>query len=427
MDVNIKKLSSNQIELEIAISVSQAETYFQLAAFELSKNLKVDGFRAGKIPPEIVERELGSKKLYDETANLAVSKTLPRAVLENSIEMIGQPEIVVTQIARGNPMKYRAKIWVIPEIKLANYRGLEVKKQKLEVKPEEIDKSLEYLRKSRTKLITVNRPAKSGDRVEIDFITRSNGIKIEGGESKNHPLIIGESRFIPGFEKKLEGMKNNEEKEFSLKVPENWHQKKLANRNLDFKVKMNLVQERDVPVLSDEFAKSMGDFQSIEHLRSSIREGIFEEKKIKEKERIRMELIEKVANNSKMDIPEALINIELDKMISELKVSIEDMGLDFDTYLHETKKTSEDLRKEWRKNAEKRVRISLVLREIAKKEKIKVSEEEISERINETLKYHPDIKKAEKNIDLSAFKEYTESIIKNERVFELLEREAKIV
>jgi trigger factor len=412
--------------LEIELSIPEADTYFHLAASELSKNLKVDGFRSGKVPSEIVERQLGSQKLYDEAANLAVSKTLPKAIIDNNIEMVGQPDIVITQIARGNPMKYKAKIWVIPEIKIANYKGLEVKKQKLEVKPEEVDGSLKYLQKSRTKLITVNRPAKLGDRVEIDFVTENNGVKIEGGESKGHPLTIGENRFIPGFEQKLEGMKNQEEKKFSLKVPENWHQKNLANKNLDFKVKINLIQERQIPELSDEFAKSLGNFQSLEQLKSSIQEGILKEKKQKDQERIRMELAGKVAENSEMDIPEVLIGMELDKMINELKASVEDMGLDFDIYLQEIKKSPEDFKKEWRKNAEKRVKISLVLREIAKKEKIEVSKEEIEERINNIVRHYPNLKEAEKNIDLPAFKEYTESVIKNEKVFELLEREAKI-
>lgn len=427
MNVNIKKISSNQAELEIEIPAIQVETYFQLAAFELSKNMKVDGFRSGKVPPEIVEREIGSKKLYDEAANFAISKTLPKAILETNVEIIGQPDIVVTQIARGNPMKYRAKIWIIPEIKLANYKGLEVKRQKLEVEPEEINESLRYLQKSRAKLITVNRPAKKGDRVEIDFITKSGGVKIEGGESKNHPLILGENRFIPGFEENLEGMKDKEEKEFSLKIPKDWHQKNLADKKLDFEIKMNLVQERQVPELSDEFVKSLGNFQSLEQLKNNIKEGILEEKKQKDRERIRTELAGKVAENSEMDIPEALINFELDKMIGELKASVEDMGLDFDAYLQEIKKTSEDLKKEWRKNAEKRVKIALVLREIAKKEKIETSEGEVIERTNKILEHYASMEEAKKKIDLPAVKEYAKDIIKNEKVFELLEREAKII
>ncbi|MCK4859807.1 MAG: trigger factor [Candidatus Omnitrophica bacterium] len=417
MDVKLNRISPNQIELEIEIPIPQMENYFQLAARELSKDMKVDGFRPGKVPAEIVEREKGSQKLYDQAANLAIRKTLPEAILENKIEIVGQPDIVVIQIARGNPMKYKATFWTIPEVELGKYKELRVKRKELRVKQEEIDKSLEHLQKSRTKLVTVNRPAKFGDRVEIDFVTRSSGIKVEGGESKNHPLIIGESRFIPGFEKELEGMKSEEEKSFTLRVPKDWPQKNLAGRILDFQVKTNLIQQRNIPELSDEFAKSLGNFDSLNQLKQNIKEGLIQEKELREKERIRMELIEKVAQNSKMDIPEALINIELDKMVNELRGSVENIDLGFDKYLQGIKKTVDDLKKEWRSQAEKRVRISLVLREIAKKEKIEISDKEVVERIDE----------AEKNIDNSAFKEYTKGVIRNEKVFQLLEREAKII
>ena len=434
MKINTKKLSSNQVEIEVEIPAPQVGVYFDLAASELSKNMKVDGFRPGKVPIEIVEREKGSKELYDYAANLAIQKTLPRAILDlptdeagNKIEIVGQPNIVVTQIAQGNPIKYKVTFWVVPEIELGNYKGLKIKKKEVKVEDKEVDKSLEYLQKSRAKLVTVNRPAKNGDRVEIDFSTRLGGAKVENGESKNHPLILGESRFVPGFEEKLEGMKTNEEKEFSLKTPKDWPQKNLADKKLDFKVKMNLVQERDIPKLSDELAKNLGNFKSLDDLKQNLKESLIQEKKLKEKERIRVELIEKVTQDSKMDIPEALIDIELDKMIDELGGNVGSMGLDLDKYLNQIKKTVDDLKKEWRNQAEKRVGVGLTLRTIAKKEKIEINDEEVTEKINETLKHYPNIEEAKKNLDIPTLKEHTKGVIRNEKVFELLEQEAKIV
>lgn len=317
MDIKTKKISTNQVELEIEIPVPQTGAYFDLAASELSKDMKVDGFRPGKAPVDIVEREAGSQKLYDQAANIAIQKTLPKAILEHKIEVVGQPDIIVTQIARGNPMKYKATFWTVPEIELGNYKDLKVKKKKIEVKDEEINKSLEYLQKSRA--------------------------------------------------------------------------------------------EKD----------SMPEF-SEEELRQSIKDGLLQEKQFREKERIKMELIEKVVQNSKMDIPEALIDIELDKMVYELQISIKDMGLDFEKYLQEIKKTVEELKKGWRNQAEKRVKIGLALRTIAKKEKIEVNDDEVAQKINETLKRSP-------GIDISALKEYARGVLRNEKVFQLLEREAKII
>ena len=172
MEININKISSNQVEIEVEIPAPRLGVYFDLAASELSKDMKVDGFRPGKVPAEIVEREKGSQELYNQAANLAIQKTLPKAILDNEIEIVGQPEIQVTQIARGNPMKYKATFWIIPEVVLGKYKEIRVKRKKPKVEDKEVDKSLEYLQKSRVKLVTVNRPARYGDRLEIDFSTR---------------------------------------------------------------------------------------------------------------------------------------------------------------------------------------------------------------------------------------------------------------
>lgn len=313
------------------------------------------------------------------------------------------------------------------DIKLGKYKGLKVKKNKLEVKEEEIKKTLDYLQNSRAKIITVNRPAKKGDRIEIDFEVKQGNVKIENGESKNHPLILGQGHFLPGFEKELEGMKEGQEKNFSLKVPDDWIDRRIANKNLDFKVKMRLVQERELPIINDDFAKSSGNFQSLTDLKESIKDGLMQEKEIKEKQRIRIEIIEQIAEISEMEIPENLIVEEAERMIIELKMSIANIGLDFEIYLKQIKKNIDDLKKELKEQAEKRKRISACLDEIAERENIEVSDEEVFARINENLKHYPSPEQAKKNIDLPVLKEYTKNIIRNEKIFELLEREAKIV
>lgn len=310
--------------------------------------------------------------------------------------------------------------------KLGKYKGLKVKKNKLKVKDEEIDKALAYLQNSRAKIITVNRPAKKSDRVEIDFEVRQGDVKIENGESKNHPLILGQGRFLPGFEKEIEGMKEGQEKNFSLKVPDNWSDRRIANKNLNFKVKMRLVQERKMPIINDDFAKSLGNFQSLVSLKESIKDGLIQEKEIKEKQRIRIEIVEKIAENSEMEIPENLIVEETERMIVELKMSIANIGLDFETYLKQIKKNIDDFKKEIKEQAEKRKRISACLDEIAVRENVEVSDEEITARINEDLKHYPSTEQAKENIDLDKLREYTKNILRNEKIFELLEREAKI-
>jgi len=427
MKIDIKKIENNKkVEISVEVPAPLIESYFKTAAEELSKNLKVKGFRPGKVPIDIVEREIGSERLYNEVANIVLQRTLPGIIRDEKLEIIGQPEITVKKIAKGNSMEYQVIFHLVPEVKLGKYKGLEVKNKDLKIEKQEIDKSLNYLQNSRMKIITINRAAKKGDRVEADFEIRHGGVKVEDGESKNHPLVLGNSKFLPGFEEKIEGMKAGDEKEFSLKAPDDWIDKRIAGKNLDFKIKINLVQEREIPKIDDEFAKSLGEFKSLSELEKSIEEGLIKEKKQKEKERIRIELIEKVAEKSEMDIPEFLIDEESEKILNEFKMSTSNMGLEFDKYLKEIKKTVDELKKEWRKQAEKRVKISLCLREIIEKEGIEVNDVEIEEKVNQDLKNYSDIKKAEKNIDLPALKDYTKNILKNEKVFNLLEKEAKL-
>jgi len=323
-------------------------------------------------------------------------------------------------------MENKEKKFEIP-IELANYKGLKIKKNQSKIEKEEIEKSLDYLRQSRAKIITVNKPAQKGNQVEIDFEFRCAGVKTEDGTSKNHPLILGDARFLPGFEKELEGMSAGQEKEFSLKTPENWPDKRIVDKNLDFKVKMNLVQEREIPELNDEFAKSLGQFDSLDALKKNIEEGLIKEKQIKEDQRIKLELIGKVADESKMETPDSLIEQEVERMLAEFKFSINNIGLDFDRYLKEIKKTIDEIKKEWKNQAEKRVRIALCLRAIADKENIQISEEELTEKINQDLKQYPNTEEVKKNIDLNALREYTEEVLRNEKVLGLIEKEAQII
>ncbi|MFH2013389.1 MAG: trigger factor [Patescibacteria group bacterium] len=424
MKFNTKKIDG-KIEISVEISKESVESYFKIAAEQLSKDMKVKGFRPGKVPVDIVEKEIGSEKLYGEAANVAIQRTLPGIIKDEELEVIGQPDIVVKKIVKNQEIEYMVTFQLMPEVDLGEYKGLKAIKKEIKIDDSEIEKSIKYLLNSRTKFITVNREAKKVDKVEVDFEIKHDNVKIEDGESKNHPLVLGESNFLPGFEEKLEKMKANDEKEFSLKIPKDWKDKRIAGKELDFKVKMKLVQEREIPELNDEFAKSLGTFKSVKELKDSIKQGILTEKEVREKERIRLELIEKVVDNTKLDIPDVLIDQEVQKMEIDLRNSINSMGLDFDTYLKQLNKKIEDIKEEWKEQAEKRVKIGLCLREIIKKENINVDDKEIEEKINQDLKQYPNVEEVRKNIDMNQLKEYTKNILLNEKTFELLEKESK--
>lgn len=426
MKKSIKKLPQSKIEIEVEIPANEWESFLNEAAKELSHGLKIDGFRPGSAPRNIVEREVGLAKIMERGSELAVRKTYVNIIIEDKIEAIGQPKVTITKLAQGNPLVFKAEVVVLPEIELADYAKIAKEKKpkakdEIKISEEEINKSLEWLRKSRAKFITVLREAKIGDRVEVDFETTLEGAKVENGESKNHPLILGQSRFVKGFDDNLIGLKEHEEKKFSLIFPENYQQKDLAGKLVDFKIKMNLVQEQELPELNDEFAKSLGRFENIDKLKENIQEGLLLEKETKEKQDWREEVINKIADKSSMELPDLLVNQEVEQMIGEIKANVSNFGLPWEKYLESLKKTEDDVRKEIKPQAEKRAKAMMILREIGKKENIKVSDDELNKEMGRFLSQFPNEEEAKHKIDIEQLKEYTYGMVRNDKVFKLLE------
>lgn len=426
MKTELKKLPKSQFELIVEIPAEKWSGYYNRACANLSKRGKIDGFRPGKADNKIVEQSFGAKAIFDELANIAVNETFYGALEKNKLVPIGAPKVELLKIAAENPIIYKAIFAVFPKISIDGYKDVlkraRIKQNDAKAEDKEIDESIKYLLNSRAKLVTVSRPAQAGDRAEIDFLARLNGVKIEQGESKNHPIIIGKSRFLPDFEKQLIGMKAGEKKEFDIVYPKNYYKKELAEKNVRFEIKLNLVQEIITPEFNDDFARALGKFSGAEELRKSISEGILREKKEKEKEKVRtaiiQELVKKFANG---DLPEILIDAEVEQMLRELKHNIEENGLRFEQYLLQIKKTEGDLKSDWRKPAESRVNAHLIIFQVAERENIKITDEEISRETNKILSRYKNIKEAEKNIDHERLKTAVNDSLIRQKVFNLLE------
>jgi trigger factor len=426
MKTETKKLPKSKIEINFELDPSEWKEFIDEAAKELSAELKVDGFRPGHMPKEVVEKHTGTAKLLARAAELAARKSYVSFVMDNKVEAIGAPKITIMKIAEGNPFVFTAEVDVLPEVELPDYRKIAgkskpKKKEEISVDDKEVEDSLNWLAKSRAKHITVGRGAENGDRVEVDFEVKVSGENIEGGESKNHPLTIGQGKFIKGFEDNLVGMKEGEEKEFSLIFPADYHAKKLANQPADFKVKMKIVQRQELPEINDQFAQGLGHFHCLEDLRQSVKDGITHEKAEKEKHDWRERVLNEIADKAKMELPEIMIDREKEAIVAELKANIGQFGLEWDKYLEELKKTEDELKKELTGQAEKRVRAFLVLREIAKKENIEATEEEVEKEINNFLRRYSDNELAKNEVDTQHLKEYTDGVIRNEKVFCRLE------
>lgn len=434
MQYHLSRLPKSEVEITVTLPFSEFEPYLSRAAALISEEVEIEGFRKGKAPYDIVKNRVGEHAIYERAAELAVRKTYPAIIAELKTENrkpktsfipIGRPQVEIAKLAPGNELAYRAKVATLPAVALPDVaaiaRRVRADKKPQAVGEDEIRKAIEWLRESRTQLVTVDRPAQEGDRVEVDFAIRHAGVKVAGGDSKNHPLVIGQKKFIPGFEEGLIGMQAGGKKDFALITPENWHEKSFAGKRLDITAEMRLVQERRLPDRSDEFAKGIGNFDSFAGLEASVREGLAAEKEEKETQRIRSMMVEEIARQAALEVPDVLIEAELDKMIEELRRGITDLGMQWDDYLVHIKKNREDLRREWREEAERRVRLALTLREIAAEKRIEPSEEEAAERENRILAQFKTAAQAEKAIDPAELREYTKGVLRNEKVFEWLE------
>lgn len=425
----IKKLPKSLIEFESIVPWIEWKKYLNQAIENVSKEIRIPGFRPGKAPRKMIEQKVRMEKIINEAAGKAIQKNYVDFILKEKLEVIGSPEIEIKKISEGEDLHFVARAAVLPEVFVDEKHKNAVRKinrsyedKKSEITDEEIELELDKLANSRAKLVTVRREVQKNDSVEIDFSVLMNGVPIENGTSKNHPLVIGKEVFIPGFEDNLIGLQEGMEKEFELDFPENYHNTNLSGKKATFKVKINLVQERQIPEVNDEFAKSLGSFENLDSLKKNFRQEMANEKSNKLKEQKRNEYVEKIIENTKTDLPAILIQEETHKMFHEFEHQIETMGMKLDQYLEKIKKKKEDLTRDWEPSAVKRVKSALALREIVKMEKITVDAKEIEIEVNKNLQYYKNLEDAQRNIDMERLYNYTKGSLENEKVFLILEK-----
>ena len=421
MKIETKKLPRGQVELTIELTVEEYQPFLQQAVSDVSQSVKIPGFRPGKANFAAVKQHVGENEIWQQALEPAVRKTFIKAIEQEKIMSIGSPEIDVVKLAAGNPVIYKAIVNIIPAVTLADYSKIKVDQKKVEIGPDKIDEALNNLQKMRAAEILVDREVKTGDKVEINFETFVDKVPVENGANEKFPLVIGEKTFIPGFEDQLIGLKKDQEKTFQLEFPKNYHQKNLAGKPAEFKIKMLAVYQRDLPELNDEFAKGLGEFKNLAELKDKIKENIATEENNKEKIRLEEEIIEKIIDQSSFeDIPDLLINSETEKMVDELAQNISNQGLKFEDYLNHLKKTRDELLLDFAPQATRRVKSALVIREISKKQKITVTDEEIENDIKKTIQMYGDQPEIKKQIDTPAYRDYLRNVITSRKTIDYL-------
>jgi len=416
MKVEIVKLSKSEIELKIEVPVQEWQEFLDEAAKELSKELKIEGFRPGYAPLKLVEEKIGTAKILEEAAEHCIQKCYVKAILENNIEAISQPEVSVLKLTKNDPFEFKAKVAVMPEIKLPDYKKIaaKVERKKITVEEKEVTEALSFIQKSRAKLTLKLGPCEIGDWVEIEY----SSPQIENNKKIEDAFVLGEGKMLPGFEENLEGLAENEEKKFFLAFPKDHFSKELVGKEVEFQVKLKSVKKLELPEITDEFAKGVGNFSDLAGLEKSLREGISLEKENEESQRVRNLILEKIAQNSEIQIPGVLIAKEQNRMWQDLKQNLsQKFGTTMEGYLTRIKKTEKEVMDSFLTEAAKRIKNSLVLKEVSKKEDIKVSEEEVKTEMQKILIKYTDLKK----LDPEQLKSYTEEVLKNEKTFKLLE------
>ncbi len=427
MDIVVKNLPRSMVEISITLAWDEWSKHLSEAVGHISKEVRVEGFRKGKAPRRIIERKVGTGMVLAEAAEHAIQHSYPMVVKEKNLDVIGHPDVKLGAVKEGEALTYTVVTAVMPAIVIAPWRDA-VKNEnakrveKMEaVTDVEIDAELDRLAKMRSASITVDRAAENGDTLIIDFDVLVDGVPIEGGSAKDHAIVLGSGSFIPGFEEALIGMKAGDDKTFELPFPKEYHARHLAGRPATFSVGVKAVKIEQKPELTDAFAVTVGNFKTLAELRENIKEGIAEEKRMKAKESRRSALLDALVAKTDIEFPDVLLNDEIHRMLEEFRSQVSMMGLDFAEYLKHSKKTEEDLSKDWEPQARKRLSASLILEKIAKDEGIEVGSEEVEAEMNRALQYYRSTKDAEQKVDMEQLYRSAQGRLRNEAVFEMLE------
>lgn len=417
MKVTTKELPKTQVELTVEISVEETKPYVDKAAARIAKEVNIKGFRKGKVPYDVLKQNVGEATIYEEAFNDIVDETYPKAIEQEKLNIAGKAKIDPEKIAPGNPIIYKIIVPLMPKVTLGEYQSLKAKLGKAKMDDKKFDKTMLDLRKMRGKEKVVNREAKEGDKLLIDFEVKVGGVAIDGGSAQKQPIVIGEQQFIPGFEEELVGMKKDETKDFELTFPEKYKED-LAGKKANFHVKVHDVFEVELPELNDEMAKEM-NFESLDIMKEELRKNIMAEMDQKEMEKFERVAIEELIDLSEIEeMPDQLVEEEANKMVRESESEVVQQGLKFDDYLQHIGKTREDLLEEYKKNAAKRLQAALVMRELAIAEKLKVKKEEVDKEIEDSKKMYADVPEAAAQLDSPQYRAHLENILMHKKTFE---------
>ncbi len=426
MSINVEKTENkNEVKLTFTIEAEKFDSAMKRVYAKSAKYFSIPGFRKGKAPMAMVEKQYGSEIFYEDTFNEIVPEVYEKELKENNIEAVSNPNIDITQIGKGKDLIFTAVVQVKPEFKVAKYKGIELKKVEYNVTDENIDHELKHMAERNARIVNVeDRAVKKDDITVIDFEGSVDGVPFEGGKSDNYELTIGSNTFIPGFEDQIIGMKIEEEKDIKVKFPEEYHAADLAGKDAVFKVKLHEIKEKELPKIDDDFAKDVSEFDTLKELKNSIKEKLEKENEQRAKTELEEAAIEQVSQKTKIDIPSGMIETETDNILRDLETRLSYQGMTLEQYLSFMQKTKDEVKKEYADQAEKTVKTRLVLEAIVKEENIEADQVKVDEKIEEMAKVYG--RKAEELKNNEQLVNYIKDTLKTEEAISLIIDNAKI-
>lgn len=427
MKAELLKKEGNQVTFKITVDNDKFEGAVTKAYNKNKGKFNIPGFRKGKAPKQIIESQYGKGVFYNDAIDMLFPEIYPKALDELDIDPIARPDLDIEEISKDNGLVMVVNVEVKPEVNLGEYKGIEIAKPDYTVNEDEVNLRLEEMRSKASRLVDVERAIENGDNTVIDFEGFVDGVAFEGGKGEDYSLVIGSNTFIPGFEEQLVGKNKGEEVEVNVEFPAEYHAENLAGKPATFKVTVKNVQKKELPELNDEFAADTTEFNTLEELKKDLKAKVEEEAKNRADAEMKNSLVEKVSEGTELEVPEAMVETQIDNMLMELNYQLQYQGLQLEQLLQMTGRTIEELRNEKREEATKLVKSSLILEAIAKAENVEVSEEEVDAEVEKMAKMYnmeaDKIKSMMKATDLEDIK----GQLKMRKTIDLLVDSAKLV
>ena len=427
MTYKVNEKKDGKITVDFSLNADEWEAEVQKAYEKNKGKYKLDGFRQGKIPRKVLEKNFGEFIFYEDALNTVCDNSFFEMLeKEQEIRAVDYPDISVTSVSKDG-VTWVATITLVPDVTLGKYDGIEIAKEKVSVTEKEVNEKIKDLQEKQARFVDVtDRKAKMGDLVNIDFAGSMNGVAFEGGSAKDYELELGSHTFIAGFEEQVVGMEINEQKDVNVTFPEAYGAKELAGKPAVFAVKLLTIREKQMPELDDAFASDVSEFNTLDELKKDIKAKIKADKEKQAERELENKLVEKIVENAEINVPECMVNNQINREIEEMKRSLASQGMSYEMYLAYTNMTDSQLRDSRKEITEKQIKTTLVLSEIVKQENIKVEESDFDAKVEElaaNMKKKPAEIKKTMNPNQ---KEVIENNIISEKVIKLLKEKNNI-